>query len=127
MEIQFGQNLSVKWVEGLCTQILHQHNFISFSQVQKLSFGWTAQSCEISFVDLISGEIRMELGGGAGGDKEGSGVCRNMQGEGDWQACPAQGGRGADLLILKFHTRCKNHLVNYYQVCRLILVQMNKE
>ena len=54
----------------------------------------------------------MELGGGAGGDKEGSGVCRNVQGAGDWQACPAQGGRGADLLILKFHTRCKNPLAD---------------
>ena len=50
----------------------------------------------------------MELGGGAGGGKERSGVCSSRDGAGDWQACPAQGGRGADLLILKFHTRCKN-------------------
>ena len=49
----------------------------------------------------------MELGGGAGGGKEGSGVCGSSRGGGDCQACPAQGGRGADLLILKFHTRCK--------------------
>ena len=62
----------------------------------------------------------MELGGEAGGGKEGPGVCRNMQGEGVWQACPAQGGRGADLLILKFHTRCKSHPANNYQVCRVI-------
>ena len=80
---------------------------------QSLSFEKTTKNVHIiSFVNLISGDIGMELGCGSLGGKRkrceaSKGDCEGGEGMDSTQR---QGGKGADLLIIKFHKRCKKTL-----------------
>ena len=97
---------------------------------QSLSFEKTTKNLHvISFLNLIPGDrIRMELGcGSLGGKRKGCEASKgDCEGGGGMDSTQRQGGKGADLLIIKFHKRCKKHLVKSFQIDKAIWI-VNKQ